>query len=148
MGRWVGVDYGIKRIGLALSDPGATLASPAGNLPGAGTPAQDAVRVAAWARQQGAEGAVVGLPLNMDGSSGPQAVVCKVFAKHLASSALRVELWDERLSSFQADAHLDEAAVPRSRRKALRDAFAAQVILQSFLDAQKGDTPAAPPPPN
>lgn len=170
MGRWVCVDYGARRIGIAISDLGETIGSPADTLGGTGSLARDAERVLDWARTNEAAGLVVGLPLNMDGSDSQQTIRTRRFAdelRRLASAAgpradresshdaaasttdqdstpkppedagLPVELWDERLSSFQADEHMEAAGVRRSKRKALRDAFAAQHILQSFLDARR-----------
>lgn len=138
MGRFVGVDYGTRRIGLALSDAGATLATPMATLPGSGDPAPDARAVARWAVEHQAPTVVVGIPLNMDGSDSKQTKLTRAFADALrALPGLTVELWDERLTSFHADMILDEASVRRSRRAALRDALAAQVILQSFLDARQ-----------
>ena len=145
MPRWIGVDYGTRRIGLAISDPAETIASPAAVLDGTGSPSGDARLVCEWAQQQDSGGFVVGLPLNMNGSEGPQAVLCKGFAQMLQeATGLPVRLWDERLSSFQAEAYLDAAGVPASRRQRRRDALAAQVILQSFLDA-RGTEPEPPP---
>jgi len=140
MPRWIGVDYGTRRIGLALSDPDQKIASPAANLHAAGSPSTDARLVLEWAATYEAGGFVVGLPLNMDGSEGPQALVSKEFAQELQRQAgLPVHLWDERLSSVQADAYLAAAGVRHSRRASRRDALAAQVILQSFLDARRAN---------
>lgn len=150
MGRLLGIDYGTRRIGVAIADPEGTIATPATTLHATGTASSDAVRILAWAAENQATGIVVGLPLNMDGTDSPQTrlvrAVCNELRKH---GRLPVELWDERLSSFQADEYLDTAGVRRSRRRKLRDALAAQVILQSYLDARaQGDaapeSPAAP----
>ena len=81
---------------------------------------------------------VVGPPPNMGGSLGPQAQRSRGFADQLRQvGALPVELWDERLSSFRADELMCSAGLTRAKRKRLRDALAAQVILQSFLDARR-----------
>ncbi len=146
--RWIGVDYGTRRIGLALSDPGQRIASPATTLQAAGSPTQDARRVVDWARENEGGGIVVGLPLNMaDGSDSAQTRMTRAFADALEKQGdLPVVLHDERLSSFAADQVLDAGQIPPKRRKALRDAIAAQVILQSFLDASRNqgadDAPA------
>lgn len=138
MARLLGVDLGTRRIGLALSDTRGTIASPAGVLSSSGSPEKDARQVLVRAAQHGASGIVVGLPVNMDGSEGPQARNARQFAALLrASGSLPVELWDERLTSFQADEHLLAAELSRSARKRRRDAIAAQVMLQSFLDARR-----------
>ena len=135
MGRWVGIDYGRRRIGLALGDPTESIASPAGVVPATGNQTEDAQIVSRWATQREADGFVVGLPLNMDGTESIQSGVNRAFADELRRRAsLPVVLWDERLSSFQADQHLNELGCTRSRRRRRRDALAAQVILQSFLN--------------
>jgi putative Holliday junction resolvase len=138
MPRWMGVDYGSRRIGLAISDFGAAIASPAAVLSGSGSVRGDARQILAWASQNEVSAIVVGLPLNMDGSTGPQAEVSNQLAAELAQAVpdWPVELWDERLSTYQADAHLDAAGARPSRRRDLRDALAAQVILQAFLDSR------------
>ena len=137
---WVGVDHGTKRIGLAIADPSGSIASPAGVLAAPGTGSKNAAAVVKWAEDREPAGFVVGLPLNMDGSRGPQAQICEQFAAELARlSSLPVELWDERLSSFQADSWMTDAGLTRAQRKKRRDALAAQVILQSFLDARRRD---------
>lgn len=138
MGRWIGIDFGSKRIGLAHADPGARVATPAETLAAGHSLAATARLVVAWAERNEAAGLVVGLPLNMDGTDSAQTRAVRTFAAALAAATtLPIELWDERLSSYQADQFLDEAAVRPSRRKGRRDALAAQVILQSFLDARR-----------
>lgn len=138
MGRWIGIDYGSRRIGLAIADTRGRIASPAATLPATDSANRNAQNVLAWAEENEAGGFVVGLPLNMaDGSDSDQTKIVRAFAAELAKVArLPVELWDERLSSFQADKFMDAAQVPRSQRKRWRDRLAAQVILQTFLDAR------------
>jgi len=138
MTRWAGIDYGRRRIGLALSDPGEKIASPSGVLDAVGTVSGDARQVLRWAGENEVEGFVVGLPLNMDGSRGPQAQLSQDFADQLGRlGSFPVELWDERLSSFQADELMQSAGLTPAKQKKHRDALAAQVILQSFLDARQ-----------
>lgn len=120
-----------------MSDYGQSMASPADVIPALGSPARDARRVADWARQQHADGIVVGLPLNMDGTAGPQARLARAFARRLRALVdLPVRLFDERLTSFEAEALMSDACVPPRRRARLRDAFAAHVILRGFLDSR------------
>ncbi len=149
MGRFVGIDYGTRRIGLAISDGRAMIASPAGALDASGTASEDARRIIEWSAEHEPDGFVIGLPLSMDGSDSDQTRVSRTLAESLRSrTALPVELWDERLSSFAADEHLAAAGVRSSRRKHRRDALAAQVILQSFLDAHRGPATEPPSEPN
>jgi putative Holliday junction resolvase len=135
MARWLAVDYGRTRIGLALSDPAGTLASPLRTIPGTGSIPSDAERIAAIARQEQADAILVGLPLNMDGTVGPQAQLSRELAARLAKIATHeVRLHDERLSTFAADQRLSAHGLTRKQKKRRRDAIAAQVFLQAFLD--------------
>jgi len=140
IGRWAAVDYGSRRIGLAISDSAGRVASPAGTLYAAASPHDDAQAVLAWACEQQVSGLVVGLPLNMDGSVGPQARRTLEFVAALrrAAGKMPVETWDERLTSFQADEWLRQQSVSRNARRRRRDALAALAILQSFLAARGG----------
>ncbi len=80
---------------------------------------------------------VVGLPLNMDDTEGPQAKTTRKFGQRLEEiSGKKVHFFDERLSSLTADEYLAQAQLTRKKKKARRDRVAAQVILQTFLDAQ------------
>ncbi len=134
-----GVDYGVKRIGLAISDAGQTLAGMGETIAGQGAPARDAEAILRWAKAHDAVRIVVGLPLNMDDTDSDQTRLSRRLASALGSlpASLPVELQDERLSSFAADEQMNLAGVPRGRRAGLRDALAARAILQSFLDARR-----------
>ena len=144
MASWIGIDYGTRRIGVAIADPASGIASPATVLRSVGTVPGDAQQIVDWAAPMDPGGFVVGLPLNMDGSESAQTKLSKAFANAVAKrTELEVVMWDERLTSFEADQILDAADVRRSRRKAIRDALAAQVMLQSFLDARGAEPPAA-----
>ncbi len=136
--RYMGIDYGRRRIGLSISDPLGSLASPAGTLPAKGVARVDAQNVAVYAERQGIEAFIVGLPLNMDGSEGPQAKLTRDFADQLAAvvGPRPVAMWDERLSSFAADQLLEQTHLSTTKRAGHRDQIAAMVILQSYLDAQ------------
>jgi len=138
MGRWAAIDYGTRRIGIALSDSRELIASPATTLDAAGAVAGDARLILRWATENDADGLVIGLPINMDGSLGPQAKLSGDLADQLRRlGSLPIELWDERLSSFQADQVMQAAGLTRAKKKRHRDALAAQVILQSFLDTRQ-----------
>lgn len=140
IGRLGGVDYGTRRIGLAVSDAGQRIASPAGVLDSRGRPGEDAEKLVAWAERESVIGFVIGLPLNMDGTDSRQTKLSRVIAERLGErGTLPVVHWDERLTSFQADQILASAELGKKRRKSLRDAIAAQVILQSYLDRRRVD---------
>jgi len=140
MPRYLGIDYGRRRIGLAISDPLGSLASPLATIPSTGDPADDARAIVAVADREDVEAFVVGLPINMDDSEGPQAKLSRNLAGCLrAESAGRpVELWDERLTTAAADALLDQTHLTSAKRKKHRDQIAALVILQGYLDARPG----------
>ena len=136
-GRLLGVDYGDRRVGVAVSDPTGILASPLTTLPAP----QAAAGIARLAAEQRATGVIVGLPLKLDGSDSPATAKAREFADRLrARLAIPVELWDERFSTVTAEQALIEGGVRRERRKELVDGLAAQVLLQHYLDAH------APPP--
>ena len=133
----MGVDYGMLRIGVALSDPGERIATPTGTIQASGTASGNVKCVLEWAAGNEVEGIVVGLPLNMDGTDSEQTRVTRAFVTRLAdATSLPVELWDERLSSHQADQTLTSMNATNKRRRKMRDALAAQAILQRFLDAR------------
>jgi putative Holliday junction resolvase len=121
---------------MAVSDPLGMVATP---LRVADVKSDaDAVAAACEAiRDTEAEKVVVGLPLNMDGTSGPKAEQVMAFCEKLkAQSPVPIDTWDERLSSRIAERAMLEADLSRKKRKGLRDKLAAQVILQGYLDAQ------------
>lgn len=138
MAIYLGIDYGRKRIGLAISDASETIATPATALAGTGQVDRDARLVVDFSDRNDVEHFVVGLPINMDGSEGPQAKLARRFADTLAALAGRgVELYDERLTSWAADRAFEEAQLSAGKRKARRDAVAAQIMLQGYLEAKR-----------
>jgi putative Holliday junction resolvase len=137
MPRFLGIDYGTKRIGLAVSDPEATMASPLTTVQSRGDVAQDVVGLAAVVQEYEIDELVVGLPLNMDGTEGKQAKITRAFGEALnRQTDLPVHYCDERLSSFTAEELLRPAELTRKKKKARLDRVAAQVMLQAFLDAR------------
>jgi putative holliday junction resolvase len=137
MGKILGLDYGEKRLGVAVSDPDGIIAmahSVFDRDGGSGKALiEEIVRIC---RETGVEKVVVGLPINMNGTKGPMAEKIEAFAGKLATAVgLAVEKWDERLSTSMAERTLLEADMSRSKRKKVRDKMSAQVILQGYLDA-------------
>jgi len=136
MPRILGIDYGSRRIGIAISDPDGRIASPHGVVRGSGSVAEDARAVARLAASLEAAEFVVGLPLHMDGSESDQTALTRAFAAALEKLAAGpVHLHDERLSSRAADELLAGRSLTRKKRRARHDAIAAAVILQGYLDA-------------
>lgn len=135
--RVLAVDLGAVRIGVALSDETGTLASGLCTLRSIG-PRKDVQAIAALVREHEAGEVVVGMPLRLDGSLGPQAEKVAAFAERLRRSLrVPVVLWDERLSSVAADELLAEAGVRRRDRRDRIDRAAATLVLQGYLDARK-----------
>ena len=136
-GRVLGVDYGDVRTGIAISDEGRFLASGITTLREAGM-LTTADRVAAEAVGRGAPLIGAGLPKNRDGSEGPRAEVIRAFVGYLSErTEIPIELWDERLSTVEAHRILSASDVGGRRRRAVVDTLAAEIILQSFLDAHR-----------
>lgn len=136
MSRILAVDWGERRVGVAISDATGLLARA---LPTIETRSErQTVRsLLEVARREEAEEVVVGLPLHMDGTRGEAATSAETLARRLhAQSGLPVHLWDERLTSVEAERLAREAGEKIRGRKGRVDARAAEVLLQSFLDAR------------
>ena len=133
----LGIDLGRKRVGLALSDPSGTIASPLQVIEPS-SPDDLLCQVARLVEERSVDTVVVGLPKNMDGSLGPKAQEALAFAEDLKSAlACAVVTWDERLTTAQAERAMIQADLSRAKRKKRIDALAAQLMLQAYLDAQK-----------
>ena len=133
----LGLDCGERRIGVAGSDDMGLIARPLSAIERTSR-AEDAARIGELASRRKAKTIVVGLPLNMDGSAGPAARRARRFARMLERElGLKVELWDERLSTAEAERALIAADERRARRREVRDGVAAALILQSYLDARQ-----------
>jgi putative Holliday junction resolvase len=134
--RILALDYGSKRVGVALSDPTGTLARPLPFLPAKGG-VQLARDVAALAAQEQAGLILLGLPRHMNGSLGESAALVQAFAAALAQATkIPVKLVDERLSTVQASRQLQEAGRDSRAQRSRIDSEAAAVLLQGYLDAQ------------
>ncbi len=132
--RTLGVDLGRVRIGLALADDLLRTARPLKTLVRRGE-AADLEAIAALARDYEVSRAVLGLPLNMDGSEGASARMARAFQPRLAAAlGVPVDLFDERLSSFEAETRLRDRGISSKDRRGMVDQEAAAVILQGWLD--------------
>jgi len=136
--RVLALDVGDSRIGLAISDPNGQVAVPLRTLHRRSLET-DIAEIAAVAAQEGVEVIVVGFPLSLDGTAGHQAQRVQDFVDDLRTAIpLPVELWDERLSTAQAE-QLLRTVPPRSRKaRAEQDALAAAIVLQAYLDSGRG----------
>ncbi len=133
----LGIDAGTKTFGLALSDFTRTIASPLKVIRRTKFK-EDAADLLATAAEHKIGGFVLGLPTNLDGTSGPRVQATRAFARNLnALSELPILLWDERLSTAAAERTLLEADASRRRRAQVIDKLAATIILQGALDRMR-----------
>ncbi len=133
-GRMLGLDVGERRIGVALSDPEGILASPLMVINRTRDKA-DIEAILGLVRQHEVTRVVVGLPRSMDGSIGQQAERVQNFIGMLSEFLeIPLETWDERLSTLAAERLMADAGLKRGKRKEQRDALAAALVLQGYLD--------------
>ncbi|CAB4364495.1 MAG: Holliday junction resolvase RuvX [Actinobacteria bacterium] len=135
--RALGIDLGSKRIGIAVSDRSGTIASPLLVLQRSGSTRRDHEAIRALAVEEEAEMLVVGLPLNMNGSSGPAAQAAIKEAEALATVVgVPVITFDERRTTVTADRALMEANISARDRRKYVDKVAAAILLQHWLDSR------------
>lgn len=136
----MGLDVGEKRIGVAIANAAGLLAVPLAVLDRVEEEA-DLKAILDLAEEHDVEQIVVGLPRSMDGSIGKQAEVVLAFCKLLSQHTdIPVDTWDERLSTVAAERLLSEAGVKKGKRKAQRDALAAAIVLQGYLDRARSSS--------
>ena len=136
IGALIGLDLGEKTIGVAVSDPTRTIASPLKTLP-KGKFTDDANRLFGLISERGVVAMVIGLPVNMDGTEGARCQSSRAFARNLLrlDASLIIAFWDERMSSMAVNRVLiDEFDATRAKRAARVDQMAAGWILQGALD--------------
>lgn len=133
--RYLAVDYGTVRTGLAVCDAEETIAFPLDVLRGRKDLTHKITRIV---EAEGIEAIVLGLPLNMDGSEGPQAEKVRAFAECLRHQVhVPLHFQDERLSSFGAEEKLSEMTLSKAKRRRRLDALAAAEILQAFIEENR-----------
>ena len=134
-GALIGIDHGRKRIGVAVSDFRRQMAAPLTTV--SIKTFQERVRtLLRISSERQAVGIVIGLPLRLDGTEGKQCQSVRAFAHNLISfSALPIMLWDERLTSFEADARMTKIGLSKRKRQTSIDQIAASIILQEALHA-------------
>ncbi len=137
----LGLDVGDRRIGLACSDPTGLLASPLGVWRRLDEE-RDVQHIVAMAQEHEVRVVVVGLPINMNGTEGPQAEKTRRFAECLQRAGLHVVLWDERLTTVEATRMLQERGMRAKRIPHHVDEAAAVLILEAYL-ASLGNRPQA-----
>jgi putative Holliday junction resolvase len=139
--RLLGIDYGDRRFGLALTDRSGAVALPLDVVEG-----EEALwrRLTELLSEEEIQQIVLGLPRNMDGTLGPKAKQVLAFKTRLeARLGLSVETWDERLTTVQAERLLRDGGLSsRDRRRSRVDMVAAQILLQSYIEAQRASPPS------
>ena len=137
--RILGIDYGEKRVGIALSDPSETIAQGKDVYEW-----EDRVQLIKYIKESvkkySVDMVVVGLPYNMDGTLGKKANEVMEFIEELKRNIdISISTWDERLTTLQSERILIEADVSRKKRKGSANKMAATLILQGFLDSRHKD---------
>lgn len=142
MGRWMGLDFGAKTVGVAFSDPTGLIASPYETIKRdkEGKIRPTLRRITELAAKMEAERIVLGYPLNMDDTRGERALKTEAFREQLLHrleaeglGAIPVVLWDERLSTMGADEILQESGIGAADRKTYVDKIAAALILEDYM---------------
>ncbi len=133
----LGIDFGSKRVGLAISDAEGEFAFPAGTLERRGG-ARDFEALAEVIAERGVEQIVLGLPLHMNGKAGPEADRVRSFAAELTQrTGIPVDFMDERLTSAEAERVLRSTGGSGSKRRKKVDTIAASIILRTYLEQQR-----------
>ena len=136
-GKYLGVDYGDVRTGLAECDVSGLLAGPIGTIAEGGM-RNTAVRVAKEAEARSCKRIVIGLPKNMNGSEGQRAETVKAFAKILSElTEIPIDFYDERMTTMEAYRFLDTTATYGKKRKNAIDTLSAEIILQGYIDKER-----------
>lgn len=136
-GKYLGVDYGDKRTGLAECDVSGLIAGGIGTISEGGM-RKTAVKVAEEAEKRSCKKIIIGLPKNMDGSEGPRADVIKAFGALLAEiTSIPIDYYDERMTTMVAYRFLGETGTYGKKRKQTVDTLSAQIILQNYIDRER-----------
>lgn len=134
--RMMGLDYGDRNIGVAISDAFQWTAQGL-EVVMRRRDGGELERIAELVKEHEISEIVVGLPKNMNGSIGPRGEICIAFAEQIRQKLdIPVHLWDERLTTVAAERTLIEADVSRKKRKLVIDKMAATIILQNYLDSK------------
>lgn len=128
------MDFGFKRIGLAIAESEFGIATARPSIDATGTLKKDAENLNAFAKRESVNRIVLGLPIEEDGNHGKMARVCQTVASHLEVLGWTVELIDERYSSLEAEKTLRQEDLKASQRRKLRDGEAARILLERYLE--------------
>jgi len=134
--RYLAIDYGNKRTGLAICDRSETIVSP---LSGPATDGELVGKIVEIVKSESVDAIVMGMPLNMDGTQGGQAKIVNEFAEKLKKEVgVEVIFQDERLTTFAAEGKLAGRELTHKKKRSRIDALAAAEILQAFIDSKRG----------
>lgn len=136
-GALLALDLGTRTIGIATCDARWTFATPGKTLE-RGKFTRDRALIEGLCKERRVVGIVIGLPLNMDGTSGPRAQASRAYAKNLAAAGRPILLWDERWSTSAAERDMIAQDMSRAKRAEKIDSHAAAVILQGAIDRLAG----------
>lgn len=141
MERWMALDVGTKRIGVAVSDPLGLTAQGIKVFQRTGSVKKDLQHLAEIFQTRQATGLVIGLPRHMDGRKGPEAEGIERFGRQLGRMCgVEPHFWDERLTTVEAERTLLAADLSRKKRRLVIDQTAAVILLESFLQYKKTQT--------
>ena len=133
--RYLAIDYGNKRTGLAICDASEIIATPLAVIE---TNTELLKKIVNIIKTENVEAIILGMPLNMDDSQGPQAKIVLRFAEQLKQQTnLPINFQDERLSTFAAEGKIAAAELTRKKKKKRIDAIAAAQILEAFIEQKK-----------
>jgi putative holliday junction resolvase len=141
--KMLGIDYGLRRIGLAISDENKFMSLPLVTIDAGASIDASVINLITYLgiRLDELEGVVIGLPLHLDGNESPMSIKAKEFAKKIEENPnfenIKISFFDERLTSAFVDNSLKSLNVSRKKRAKVKDNLAASVLLQNFLDCQK-----------
>lgn len=132
--RLLGVDFGFKRIGIAVAESDFGVVTPRAAIAATGTLKRDVENLEATFRRESADQVVLGLPIEEDGNLGKMARVCQTVAGLLRDKGIEVVLVDERYTSIEAEAVLRQEDLKASQRRRLRDGESAGILLERYLE--------------
>ena len=132
--RLLGIDFGFKRIGIAVAETEVGIVTPRPPIAASGTLKIDATEIAKMAKREEVDAVIIGLPIEESGEEGRMARICRTLGEHISGNGVTVHLVDESMSSVQADKLLREDGLKASQRRKLKDGEAAALILERYLD--------------
>jgi len=134
--RLLGVDWGTKRIGIAVGESDHGIVTARNSIEPTGTLKKDAAKILELAKGEQAQAVVLGFPLEPGGTEGRMAKIARMLAIEIQQAGMHVELVDETLTSVQAETEMIAQGVKASQRRKLKDGEAACLILERFIHGQ------------